>query len=242
MLSISLLCVPLNGANSAEVKPNARSLELNESGVKAVKEKQFEVAEQLFHRALNVDSSNLTAAKNLSGIYLQNQKPKEALKVLLPLEPLNEEDPEIPIILGDAYFVLRDTAKARLAYERALAKKHSVTGVARKLASVCTLIQDFECAVNMLERAQKENPKDVTTLLNLASLYLARNEGKKAVIAAKNALQISPSGETFALLGESYLAIKAKSKAKEAFRSASRKGYKPEEMEKRIELITSSSK
>jgi Flp pilus assembly protein TadD len=231
-LSATLLFI--NHAVSEEQKTQARSLELNEQGVTAVKKGQYEIAEQLFRRAIGIDPGNLTAVHNLAGMYIQNQRPDNAINLI---NSYKKNDPEFYIQLGDAYFVKRDSLKARTNYETALKIQPKAKGISKKVASVCLLEKDFTCAQQMLERASVEQPNDAQVFANLTSLYLAKNDLKKAINAAKRSLQLTPSGEVYGMLGDAYASSKQKDQATEAYRRALSMGYEKEEMEKRIKSI-----
>ena len=68
---------PKKNAQAAQppaVQINAKSLELNEAGARALIAKDFAAAENSFRDAVTVDSGNLTAVYNLAGVYLVLKK------------------------------------------------------------------------------------------------------------------------------------------------------------------------
>ena len=96
----------------AATQINAKSLELNEQGAKALVAKDFAAAENAFRDALNVDPGNVTAAYNLSGVYLVLKK-NDLAKALLS-EYLNRapQDLGLNVRMGDTFFASRDAKGA----------------------------------------------------------------------------------------------------------------------------------
>lgn len=226
-----------NADDRAAAKPQARSLELNEQGVAAVQKGQFEVAEQFFRRAISVDTANLTAVHNLAGMYIQNQRPDQAITLIGEYIKARPNDSEFYAQLGDAYFVKRDSRKARSNYERALQLEPKTKGVAKRVASVCLLEKDFTCAEKMLERAAIEQPNDPQVFSNLTSIYLAKGDPGKAISSAKKSLALAQSGEVYGMLGDAYQGTGQGKRALEAFKRAAAMGYEKTVMQSRIDEV-----
>jgi tetratricopeptide (TPR) repeat protein len=183
---------------------NSQSLELNEQAVKAVQQRQFTQAENLFRRALQADDHNLTAVFNLAGMYLTNNKPKEAVTLLSQYVARYSHDAGLYVRLGDAYFASKEVDKALTNYEQAQKIAPTYLGINSKLGTIYMLKNRTADAETAYLRAIEQNPNDITTLTNLANLFLAVGKTDQAISTAKRAIQIKPSKHLYATLGNAY--------------------------------------
>jgi tetratricopeptide (TPR) repeat protein len=203
-----------------------RSLELNEQGVVAIKARNFTQAEELFTKAIEVDSKNLTAVFNLAGMYITNKKDSMAVALLEKYTLSYPKDAGLMARLGDAYFSSQNAKQAIVAYEKALKLDPKYPTIPARLGTLYSMTNKIAKAAEMYELAIKNNPKDLQSLQNLSSLYLALEKPQQAIATAKRALQISPSAETYVTLGNAYQGLKDDRNALIAYQRAKDLGYK----------------
>ena len=187
-----------------QAAPNHKSIELNEKAVAAVKAKDFKNAEKLFKNSLANDAGNLTAAFNLAGMYLTNEKYNKAINLLQQYTKANPSDAGLWSRLGDAHFANKDINNAMKAYKKSLSLDGSNVETTKRLATVYSLSNDTKNSEILLRKAHSLNPKDAQTAANLSSILLANENPKEAVTYAKRALQLSPSKEVYITLGTAY--------------------------------------
>ena len=183
---------------------DAKSLQLNEQGVAAVKAKDFGKAEQLFRQALAVDAYNITAVFNLAGMYATNKKNDAARKLLEDYVQRVPEDAGLAARLGDIYFASQRPADAARMYEQALRLDPAYPRVRLRLATVYGLLNRLEDAESTLLAAVNEDPKDPQIYANLSAVQLANNKIQDAIGTAKKALQLRVSPDVYITLGTAY--------------------------------------
>lgn len=213
------LCLQLPLGNAAD-KPkkelyaaDPKSLELNEKGVSAAKIKDGKLAEELFRQSLAADQNNLTAAYNLAGMYLTNQKEGLATTLLEEYTKKFPDDAGLQARLGDAYFATKLPQKAAQAYERALTLEPNYEGVPAKLATVYLLSNKPKEAEAMLLKAVELEPKNAKYLLNLSNVFLLNGKNDQAISTARRALHVKPSSEIYVTLGSAYESMNDKKNA-----------------------------
>lgn len=216
---------------------NAQSIDLNEQGIRKVKEKKFEAAEELFRRALLADRYNLTAVFNLASIYLRENKAQLAIDLLTPYVQTSSNDPGLFARLGDAYFVQKNIKASIENYEKAHALNKGYPGVSSRLGTLYSLSNDLKNAETAFKEALEAEPKNSVLLANLSSILLANKKPTEAIAAAKRSLQIAPSPEVYITLGSAYRNVKDLKNAIIAFERARDLGDNRPELNAEIEEI-----
>lgn len=182
----------------------AASLADNERGVSAVLEKKFDDAEIYFKKSLANDPQNLTAVSNLAGVYLTRKRNVDAIHLLEGYTSHFKKDPNLYVRLGDAYFGAKKLDGAFDAYQKAFVLAPQYQQLAVRMATLYSIKQDYVNAERMLEMAIAQTPNDPRVLNNLGNIYLLTGKSDKAVDAAKQALQIHVSKESYLTLGTAY--------------------------------------
>lgn len=218
LLLVSILLIPsvsLSGpkAEKAKLKASAppqapvinrASLELNEDGSKAMQAKDFVKAESLFREALKTDPRNITAAFNLAGACLMNNKNDDAIQLLKGYIAEYPRDPGLYSRLGEAYFTNKDLPNAEANFKKALEIFPAYPGLAAKLGTVYALQQKFPEAEKTFLIAVEQDPRNGEILSSLANIFLANRKPKEAVSTAKRALQVKPSSDVYVTMGLAY--------------------------------------
>lgn len=211
-LAAKVLAAPMPGQPTAAAAPgridetvgSPRSLELNEEGIAALKARRLDKAEELFRKALAVDPKNATAAFNLAGALMANQKEKEAAALLSEYVKDYPNDPGMYVRLGDAWFANKNIQDASKAYLKAREMFPNYPGLAAKLGTVYGLQNNLEKAEQMFLEAVEQDPKNPQLLSNLATIFLGNGNFDKAVSTAKRALAVKASSEVYVTLGTAY--------------------------------------
>jgi len=230
------MAVPAPAKNGA-AKPGGvglnaqRSLELNEQGATAVRNKDFPLAESFFKQALQVDSHNLTAAFNLAGMYITNKNEGAAVELLKQYTAQHPDDAGLYSRLGDAYFGTKKIDLAIANYEQAFKLAPNYEALAGKLGTVYALVNRTADAERMFRLAIKQTPKDAQLYANLSSLCLVNKKSQDAITNAKIALQLKPSPDVYITLGNAYQQIKDLKNALIAYQRAVDLGKKDPELQ-----------
>jgi|GEM_PF-1597008 len=233
---------PSNSANSAapaaEPQGNPKSIEFNERGVAAVGGRDTRAAEDLFRKAVEADSKNISAVFNLSGMLLTNQKEAQAISLLESYTRDFATDAGLWARLGDAYFSTKKTTEAQRAYERAWKIDPSTPTVSAKLATIYTLSNQLSKAEKTLLDAVDQSPRDVQLLSNLSAVFLANNKADMAVSTAKRGIQLKPTRELYITLGTAYETKKDYKNSLIAFQRAKDLGDTRAELQQKIDALS----
>lgn len=216
------------------------SREQNELGVREIRARHEDLAEQAFRKALKYDPDNITAVFNLAGIYLNSQRNEQAIKLLERYTSRHQENADLFVRLGDAYFTMRREVAAEKAYEQAYALVPDYHGLPLKLATLYGLRQDFGKAEQMLEQATAQSPNNAHILNNLGNIYILNGKASKAVDAAKQAIQLRTSRENYLTLGNAYEAQHDYENSLIAFERARDLGENRPELMEKIEKLRKS--
>lgn len=216
---------------------NSASLELNEKGVAAVQSNDFAQAEALFRKAIASDPHNLTAVFNLSGVYLNNKRQKEALALLDSYIKNYEKDAGLYARRGDVYFSVKEVPAATRDYEKALKLDPQYPGVAAKLSTLYVLNKRLKDAEKLLLTAVEQDPKNGQLLQNLSSLFLTNGKPNEAISTAKRALQVASSSEIYITLGNAYEALGDAKNSLISFQRASDLGDTRKELKEKIDQL-----
>ncbi|MBX7144929.1 MAG: tetratricopeptide repeat protein [Oligoflexia bacterium] len=223
---------------SEESSPvNKRSFELNEDGIEAVRNKDFKRAEELFRRALSEDTHNLTAVFNLAGMYLNDKRQNEGIKLLDTYISEFPKDAGLFARRGDCYFSIKNLDSAMADYEQALKLEPRYSGAAAKLSTIYALKNKTKEAETMLLSAVDMEPKNAQLLQNLSNIFLINGKVEKAISTAKRGLQVSPTSELYVTLGNAYETQKDLKNSLIAFQRALDLGDKRPELKEKIESL-----
>ncbi len=244
LFSFLFLILPIaasanDGKSTSSADP--RSLEMNEQAVKKVAKQDFQGAEELFRKAIALDSGNLTAVFNLAGMLIQNKKLSDAATLLESYVKTYPNDAGLFARLGDTYFVGKKLDLALPQYKKALTLSPQYPGVAARLGTIYSLKNNALQAEQYLAQAVELAPKDSELLANLASVKLANAKPKEAISFAERSIRISQSKEAYATLGAAYRNIKNYKNALSAFREAQKLGDNSKEISAAIVELEDSS-
>jgi len=216
---------------------NPKSIELNERGAQAIKQKDFSKAEELFREALAADTSNVTAAFNLGGIYITQKREADAISLLEEYVNNFPQDVGLHVRLGDAYFTAKKADQALKSYEKAFAMEKNYAGLATKLGTVYSLNNRLKDAERALLVAVEQEPKNAQLLANLGSVFLANGKVDQAISTVKRGLQVQASSELYITLGSAYEVKKDFKNSLIAFQRAQDMGSSKPELKTKIDQL-----
>lgn len=210
---------------------------LNDLGLTQIKARNFKAAEQTFQKALALDNHNVGVVYNLAGSYIVNKKEAEAVVLLEQYVKSAPPDAGLYARLGDAYFGSKNISNAAIAYEEAYNLDQSFPDLPGKLGTLYLLSNRLADAEKFLEIAAVQSQKDLRTLTNLSSVYLANAKPEKAIATAKKALQIKAGKELYVTLATAYELNKDYKNALISFQRASDLGDERDEIKRKIEAL-----
>lgn len=213
------------------------SVSLNESGVQAVQQKKFDDAEELFLEAIEKDPFNITAVFNLAGMYLANENPKDAVKLLSHYTAKDLKDAGLFSRLGDAYFAAQDLDLALKNYLAAYKLEPQYERLTGKIGTIYSLKNDLVNAEKFYVLALKSDPSSFTNLVNLSNLQLANKKYEASIASAKKALQIKAASSVYITLGTAYEMSNNRQNALISYKRAKDLGDQSPELTKKIESL-----
>ena len=237
ILYISILgFFPFHGGYAAPSgeKGSTLSLSLNEKGVAAIQSKNFEKALELFRKSLAADPKNITAAHNLAGTLLNQNKMEEAITLLIKYTTDVKDDAGLFVKLGDAYFSTKKITEACKAYEKASALAPNYTNLPQKLGTIYALMHRLPEAEKMLTLAVNQNPQNAEIIASLSGILLANHKPEEAVRAAKLAINLKADPAVYKTMGVAYETLNDLENAKIAYQRASDLGDTSPELKKKL--------
>lgn len=146
-------------------------LKLNQG---AAGEKEIRVAAKL-------GMSNSHTMKPLSKALLLQNKFQEVIRLInLTQIEASTERAELYVILGRAYFGLKEADKARQSFEHALRTDSGVKGGYLGLAKVAMVNNQIELALQYIEQAIKQQPESYESILIKGELNFLQNKNTQA--------------------------------------------------------------
>jgi Flp pilus assembly protein TadD len=213
------------------------STHLNEKGVELANSGDNLQAEVTLRKAVDADPGNLTAAFNLSGVYIANKKQGAAIKLIEQYVANGAKDAGLFSRLGDAHFSLKEVKKAMQAYEQARAIDPTFSGIAEKLGTIYSLESRLDDAEALMLEAVEQSPKDGRLVSNLSNIFLANGKAEKAISTAKRGLQIKATSELYVTLGSAYEFLKDYKNSLISYKRAADLGDARADLQKKIEQM-----
>jgi tetratricopeptide (TPR) repeat protein len=177
---------------TAGVGGNASTTDLNESGMQALKNDNFQLAVELFQRVVRQEPKHKSAWENLGRAYLglnQNDKAIAALKKQIEINPYDQY----------AYSILGLAYEAELKYDDAVQqfqKQLEINPLDQfahgGLGELYVKQKNFAAAVPELEKAVTLQPQNALLLISLGQSYIATNQTEKGMAAFEKAISLAP--------------------------------------------------
>lgn len=135
---------------------------------------------ELFHRALDFDSLNVNALRNLGVLYSMKKDYARSLEYLKKALAQDSTDPEIFNSLGITYSSIGDTVKAISNYRRAVSMDGTNLDFLHNLGSICLTSGRHDEARKALEKMIELDTTDTEAHFLLGNIYLTRKDYVKA--------------------------------------------------------------
>ncbi len=146
---------------------------------------------------------------------VKENKPEEALRLLLEIVAVDRGDFVAWTELGSVYFGVSKYVDAETAYGRALEQKSDFTPALMNLGKLYFSQKEFPLAIAAFLRAADSDPTSADAFRYLGEAYLQSKQGNRAVIALNEAIRLEPMGmaEVHLRLATLYDAAGAKNRA-----------------------------
>lgn len=170
-------------------------------GAIALNEKQDSIAIENFKIVTDLARWNVDAWIRLGGLYFDNRKYEEAVKVMNEAVELFPDDFTTNLILGLSLAQLDKHSDAKLYLKKSVELNPNDLTSLSSYAYTLSQLKENELAVNYLKQALKINPDDVNLLGTLGLIYDSMEKWAECDSAYQRALQIAPDN---ALVNNNY--------------------------------------
>jgi tetratricopeptide (TPR) repeat protein/transglutaminase-like putative cysteine protease len=177
---------------TAGVGGNASAADLNESGMQALKNNNFQLAVELFQGVVRQEPKHKSAWENLGRAYLGLNQNDQAIAAVKKQIEINPYDQFAYSILGLAY-------EAELKYDDAIQqfqKQLEINPLDQfahgGLGELYIKQRNFAAAVPELEKAVALQPQNALLLISLGQSYIATNQTEKGMAAFEKAISLAP--------------------------------------------------
>jgi tetratricopeptide (TPR) repeat protein len=177
---------------SAGAGGNQSADDLNEAGLQAIKNGNFQLAVELLQRAVRQDPKHKLAWNNLGRAYLALNQNEQAIAALKKQIEINPYDQFAYNNLGLAY-------EGELKYDDAIQQFQKqleinpLDPVAHgALGEVYVKQKKFSQALPELEKAVSLQPQNALLLISLGQSYIATNQTEKGMAAFEKAISLAP--------------------------------------------------
>ncbi len=214
----------------------ARAVHLDENNVKAQSTyaqmmaafQSVPAASRYLERHISLRPEEMSYVKTLAKIYIQDDNPQMALKVLKPfldIPPL--QDKELWIMIGNIYKELQKPKRALRAYLSAAELDPSDAHPIFQIGKLYIDTQQPEKAIEHFNRVIKINSLYPMTHYYLGRAYINIGDASKALKEAKREKRYNPKlSSVYILAAEALMKMKRFSKASEELQKAIRLGRK----------------
>jgi type IV pilus biogenesis/stability protein PilW len=179
----------------------------NSLGLVYLAKNRYDLAENHFKKALHLKSDYIRAKNNLGAAYLRQKKWKLAIQCFEEISKnLLYATPEIPLSnLGWVYFQQEMYGKAKTYFEKSLEIKPNFLRAVHGLASIYIETKRHAMAIDFLHHALVKNPGAAILHSDLAKVYEALNDFKKAKKSWEVVLKLVPETSPLARQAEKRL-------------------------------------
>jgi tetratricopeptide (TPR) repeat protein len=172
-----------NGLNYAG-KGHVRLLEKNPTDAKAQLDKALQVSR----------SKDVAVLKAVAEAYLTDTKYLlDAINVLNKAKGINDNDPEVHLLLGDAFLIqnVQNAGPTVSAYERAAKADPKFAKAHHKIGKIYQRARSNENAIAAFEKAISVDPEYAPAYKDLGEIYYVNKQADKAVEAYEKYLAIT---------------------------------------------------
>src|SRR6185369_11328805 len=159
-------------------------------------EKNVAQAKVKFEEALKLGKKNFTAMNAMGEAYLSDKAyQKDAMDILLKSKAINQTNPQIHLLIGDAHsMVLGQGGASASSYEHALDADNKCAAAEFKLGELF-MSTNLPVAEEHYQKAVSIDPKFAQAHRELGELYYKKKDGPNAVKHYKKYLDLTDSPE-----------------------------------------------
>lgn len=144
--------------------------------------RNMETSAKYFKQALALDNQNIDALTNLANYYYQKGEIKLAIEIYNEfLNYYPEKNHLVRKHLEQAYYDLNQYEQVSNFYEKLLKRVPSDSGLYLSLAEIYEKKEDYQKAIDILNKAPFELKKDIAIQIELAKLHLKNKDINKAL-------------------------------------------------------------
>ncbi len=180
----------------------------------------FEVARSQYQTCLRQALPRFETLSNLGVVYAHFGQFDEAIATYQQAVALRSENPNVRTNLGLALLKTGRYDEAAREFARALLVDPGNAQVQELLAFCQYQLKQYELAALQAERARKARPNEASAAFLLGSAYSKMGLYDKAIPLIAFALRQAGTAETHAIMGETYLGVRAYRRALDEFTKA----------------------
>lgn len=156
-------------------------------------QKKYEEGKALLDKAVSMSrSKNADVLRAVGEAYLADSKYLlDAISVLEKAKSINNSDPEIHILLGDAYLAQNNGGAAATSYERAASVDAKNAKANYKVGLVFLRSRNYEVALEWLNNAISIDPEFAPAYKEVGEQYYSQKKASQAVEAYEKYLSLS---------------------------------------------------
>ncbi len=162
-------------------------------GVLAYQGKNYDVAEDLMRRSINLDPTNAVYFKNLGAVYRDHKKLSKAIESQLMALELQPDYPQAYLNLGVAQVDKLLFTEAEHSFRQAIHLKPDYVEAWDNLGTALRLQHQFAAAIVAHKKALELNPKNVISYTNLAAIFNNLKQFDAAVEYCLKAVALDPA-------------------------------------------------
>ncbi len=181
-----------NSPGTAGVSANQSTADLNDSGMQALKNNNFQLAVELFQRVVKQEPGHKSAWNNLGRAYMGLNQNDQAIAALKKQIEINPYDQYAYNNLGVAY-------EAELKYDDAIQQFQKQLEINPLdpfahggLGELYVKRKKFAEAIPELEKAVALQPQNALLQISLGQSYIATNQTEKGMAAFEKAISLAP--------------------------------------------------
>jgi len=175
------------------IPDNAKPEDLHESGMAALRNRNYELAVALFQRVVALDPKHKYAWNNLGRAYLGMQKPDDAIHAFQKAIGVDPYDEFAYNNLGLAYWRQQKYEEAAGAFHKQLELNPLDEFAHGNLGTMYVEWRKYAEAVPELEKAASLKPENAFYQVGLGQAYLNLDQPDKALAAFDRAVELQPT-------------------------------------------------
>lgn len=169
-----------------------RALDYLQQGISLMKKENYEIAAEMFNKAIEIDPRYEDAYSALADAYANMEKYAEALETMKKVLLLNPDEGSYYFDLGNLYILVDDMVKAIQNYNKADEKGYRNFLMYKNLAEIYRDLKQSELVVRNYNKAIECEPLRADLRLEKAGYYILTGKFDEALETLENLQTIHP--------------------------------------------------